>query len=143
MKNKLLLFLSVFFIFSFIDVMAQKQFKELTSVDGMDVLYMWQTKKKSKPGEVTILKLKFRNNNDYRVQMNFTVDFYYKAIRKASSEEQSVCVMSDKVAVLNVKKLGFDKGSFTNEQIMSEDFILELSDVSVKKSPNCKTMKKK
>ena len=54
------------------------------------------------------------------------VDYYWRAILKASSEEQLFCIQAKKSIRGKVRGLGFDHGTFTNEQIRSEDFIMEL-----------------
>jgi len=66
------------------------------------------------------------------------VDYYWNAILKASSEKQLFCIKPKKSLRGKVKCLGFDHGTFTNDQIRSEDFIMELNEIKVEKTSKCK-----
>ncbi len=141
MRNLQLIIIVTMMLIVPVNVKAQNKFQEMTTESGVIFYYKWKHEKCLKKDSPLILKLKLQNTNEYKVEAIFTVDYFYKTLRKSSSKEQSYCIKSQKSLIGDVKKSGFDKGSLTNEQLLSDDFIVELSAVKIIKSANCKKNK--
>jgi hypothetical protein len=48
------------------------------------------------------------------------------------------CLKGKKAMVGKVKKAGFDSSAYTNEQLMSEKFIMELNSIDIERVNKCK-----
>ena len=80
-----------------------------------------------------ILVLKIENTNEYPVKANFEIDYFWQALRKASSGLQSYQIGANKTIKDRLRDLGFDKSMFTDEQIRSRDFMIGLSSIEIVK----------
>ena len=119
-------------------VLGQKKYTLLESKDKVSFSYRWKNSIFFKKDSPLMLTLRIQNSNDYPIETGFVVDYYWRAILKASSEEQLFCIQAKKSIRGKVRGLGFDHGTFTNEQIRSEDFIMELNGIKVEKTSECK-----
>jgi len=119
-------------------VFAQKNYSKLDEKDNVVLSYKWKPSKICKKDSPLILLIKIENKNDSAVIVNFTVDYFYDGSRKASSEEQVYCIKANKTIKGKLKGLGFDSSVFSNEQLLSDRFDMELNDVKVEQTTSCK-----
>ncbi|MBE9468603.1 MAG: hypothetical protein IMY72_09855 [Bacteroidetes bacterium] len=88
------------------------------------------------------LILKIENTNSYNVKVNFVVDYYWIAIISANSEKpRTYCIKANKNIKGRYHKLHFSPFEFTNEQMLSDDFFIELSGIEITKVDDCKKIK--
>jgi len=127
-------------IMSFINVsvvFAQKKYSKLDEKESVVLSYKWKPSKFCKKNSPLVLLLKIENRNEYAVQTDFVVDYFWETLRKASSPNQSFCIKAGKIMKGRLDKLGFDRSKFSNKDIMSEKFIMEVSGVKVTKTKEC------
>lgn len=90
------------------------------------------------------LILKIENTNSYNVKLNFVVDYYWKAMISANSEKpRTCCVKANKSIKGRYHKLHFAPFEYTNEQVLSDDFFVELSGIEIIKVDDCKKSEEK
>ena len=63
--------------------------------------------------------------------VKFTVYYYWHGILNSSSKPQTFYIKPNKTIKGRLKGLGFSESDFSNEQILGEDFILEISDIEI------------
>ncbi|RLD59957.1 MAG: hypothetical protein DRJ01_10530 [Bacteroidetes bacterium] len=84
------------------------------------------------------LILKIENTNAYNTKVNFVVDYYWKAMISANSEKpRTCCVKANKSIKGRYHKLHFEPSEYTNEQVLSDDFFIELSGIEITKVDDC------
>ena len=120
---------------------AKQDYQSFFEEDGIEFSYKWKHSKFLKKNSPLILFLKIENTNNFHASVEFTVDYFWKSIRNASSDPQSICIKANKKAKGKIRKLTFDKGKLSDEDILSDDFILEISDFETVKVPACKRNK--
>ena len=119
-------------------LIAQKDYQSLLSTEGIDISYKWKHSKILKKNSPLMLFLKLKNSNDYHASVNFTVDYYWQGIRDASSDPKSICVKANKKMKGKYRNLAFDRSKFSNEDLFSDKFILEISGIKVQEVTSCK-----
>lgn len=125
----------LFFVFSLTANAAK--FTNLSSQAGVEFSYKWKYSKFWDKSSAMVLVIKALNTNAYAVEVSYTVDYFWQGITKASGNARPACIKPKKTLILNGKKQGFDTGMFTNAEIKSEDFMMELSGISVKQVDAC------
>ncbi len=125
-------------IFACGNIFAQKEYQNLESKEGIDISYKWKHSKILKKDSPLKLILKIKNSNDYNTQVNFTIDYFWQAIRNASSEPNTICIKSNRTAKGRMKKLGFDRAEFSDEEVLSDEFTLDVSGLEIKIVDRCK-----
>lgn len=138
MKRLCILVLVVLCFLPVINLQAQPKFNKLDSDSGVEFYYRWKHEKKNNTDSPLVFIVKVMNTNDYKTEVAFTVDYFYKTLREASSEEQRFCIAPRKALVNDLKRTRFDRGNLTNQQLLSEDFVVELSGIRVQKAEKCK-----
>ena len=120
------------------NLIAQKDYQNLTSNEGIDISYKWKHSKILKKDSPLILFLKLKNTNDYNATVKFTVDYFWNGIRNASSEGNNICIKANRSVKGKIKKMTFDTAKFSDEDLFSENFTLDISGFELKKVENCK-----
>ena len=120
------------------NLIAQKDYQSLTSNEGIDISYKWKHSKILKKESPLMLFLKLQNSNEYHANVNFTVDYYWQGIRSASSEPNSICIKSNRTAKGRIKKLTFDRAKLSDEDVLSDDFTLDISEIDIERVDQCK-----
>ena len=138
---RLLVILSTSMLFISGNLLAKQDYKSFFEEDGIEFSYKWKHSKFLKKDSPIILFLKIENANDYHASVEFTVDYFWKSIRHSSSDPQIACIKANKSAKGKIRKLTFEKGKLSDEDILSDDFILEISDFEALKVLNCKRKK--
>jgi hypothetical protein len=138
---KLILILPVVLLLLNINLLAQKNYDPLTKEDGIDISFRWGHSKILKKDSPLMLFLKIQNSNEYHASVTFTVDYYWNGIRKASSEPNRLCVKSKHTAKGRIKKLTFDRAEFTDEDLLSENFSLDVTGLEIERVDRCKRTK--
>lgn len=137
MKKSLFLFF-IFTISGFIfSIQAKNPYKQIESIDSVSFFYKWKPSVFAKKDSPLMLLLKIKNENEHSVNVIFTVDYFWQAKRQASSDEKQICIKPMKSKKGKIGKLGFDTGSLTNEQILSDDFIVEITGINIEKTDYC------
>ena len=137
---KFILCISIIVMFSG-HLAAQKQYQSLSDEEGIEFSYRWKPSRILKKESPLMLSLKIRNSNDFHASVNFTVDYFWQGIRNASSDPNSICIKPNRTAKGKIKNLAFDRGKLSDEDILSEDFILEISGITVEEVDRCKSKK--
>ncbi len=117
---------------------AQKDYTPLASEDGIEIAYKWKPSKFLKKDSPRILNLMLRNTNDYPADVSFTVDYFWKGIRKASSDTNRICIKANRTAKGKIKNLTFDRAGLSDEDLSSENFSLDVTGIAVEKVVKCK-----
>ena len=138
---KHLILASIFSLLAMSVVSAQKEYTKVSSEDGVEFSYLWKKSKVLKKDSPMILFIQVYNSNTYPASVNFTVEFYWNAIRSASSESQNLCIKAGKKSKGKIKNLTFEKAGYSDQDIGSVNFSLDVSGVSVKKVETCKKSK--
>jgi len=125
-------------IFVYGNSIAQKEYKLLTEKEGVEISYKWKHSKIMKKGSPLMLFLKIENNNDFHTRVAFTIDYFWNGIRNASSEPNDKCIKANRSAKGRIKKLTFDRAKFTDKDILSENFTLDVSDLVINNVDHCK-----
>ena len=137
MKKIALLSLMVLVFAGNIPLEAKNKYQVLDSKEGVEFSYKWKPSKCLKKDSPLILIIKIANNNDYAANIAYTVDFFWQGLKTATSEEQSFCIKANKSLVGKIRKFDFDRSKYSNEQILSDQFIMELTGIKVAKTENC------
>lgn len=128
---------SILLFFLFVTICHAGNFQLLQSTEGVDFYYKWKQTNIFDKSSQYILIVKIDNKNTYPVEVTYTVDYFWQGLTKATSEKITNCIKPEEELIVNARKQGFDASIFTNEEIMSEDFIMELSGVDIKKTETC------
>ena len=123
------------------NLVAQKNYQNLSTNEGIDISYKWKHSRILKKDSPLILFLKLKNSNDYHADVKFTVDYYWQGSRNASSEPNNICIKANKTAKGKIRKLTFDRAKFSDEDLYSENFILDISGFELEKVEQCKRKK--
>jgi hypothetical protein len=134
---KYILLISAFILFSS-NLFAQKDYQVLASIEGVEVSNKWKHSKVCKKDSPLMLFLKLKNTNDYPVNINVTVDYFWQGIRAASSEPINLCIKSNRSSKGRIKKLTFDRSRFSDADILSAEFTLDISSVKIIQVNHCK-----
>lgn len=137
MKKAILLILVGIFL-SPVFLYSQKKFQKLDEVDNVTISYRWKQSKMLKKDSPLALFIKIKNANEYAVKVEFTVDYFFDGMTKASSEKQNYCLKKGGAIIGRMKKSGFDSSGFTEEELFSDRFVLEVNEVEVGKVDKCK-----
>ena len=118
--------------------MAQKKFTRISEQDGAAFYYKWKPSKCLKKDSPLMLILMVSNSKQSNAEIDFTVDYYWQGIRAASSEPKTICVRAGKKMKGKYRNLAFDRSRFSNEDLLSDEFILEISGVTVSEVDSCR-----
>jgi hypothetical protein len=138
---KLILILPAVLMLLNISVLAQKNYDPVIKEDGIEISYRWGPSKILKKDSPLMLFLKINNSNEFNAEVTFTVDYYWKGIRKASSEPNQICVKSMRTAKGRIKKLTFDRAEFSDGDLRSENFTLDVTGIKIEQTDCCRRMK--
>ena len=134
---KFILCISIIVMFSG-DLAAQKQYQSLSDEEGIEFSYRWKPSRILKKESPLMLSLKIRNSNDFHASVNFTVDYFWQGIRNASSEPNRLCIKANRTARGRIRNLTFDRAKFSDEDIMSDNFTLDISGIEVTQVERCR-----
>ncbi len=138
MKTTTVLLLLLGFFLSTQSIVAQKKFTKFSEQEGITFFYKWKRTKCLKKDSPLMLVLMVSNSKQKPVMATFTVDYYWQGIRDASSEPKSICVKANKKMKGKYRDLAFDRSKFSNEDLFSDKFILEISGIKVEEVTSCK-----
>lgn len=123
---------------------SKNPYQELKTTDGVKISYKWGKSNILKKDAPLRLLLKFENTNEYAVEVSFKIDFFWQGMIQSESEnEKCICISPGKKLKGRVHDLHFDTGKFNNQQVKSDDFILEINDIKITQISGCKDYKTK
>lgn len=112
----------------------QNKYKKLQNEKGIVFYYKYSHSNFLNKKSPLRLILKIENTNPYPVKVTFVVDYYWKAMISSNSEKPKTCfIKANKTIKGRLHKLHFSPFDFTNEQILSDDFFVELSGIEITK----------
>lgn len=117
---------------------GQKKFQVLEQKDNVTVSYRWKAKNALKKDSPIKLVIRIDNDDASPAEISFEILYYWDALQKASSGELTYCLKANKAFTGDIKKSGFDNADFTDEQLVSDHFEMELSDLKIIKIDKCK-----
>jgi hypothetical protein len=120
---------------------TQKEYIPVSTEDGVEFSYLWKRSRVIKKDSPMILFLKIHNSNAYHASVDFTVDYFWNGIRSASSDPNSLCIKAGKTAKGRMKNLTFQKTGYSDQEISSVNFTLDLSDVTITEVETCRKNK--
>lgn len=126
------LFFALFIVFSS-QSFAQFCYTEHSVTDNVKISYKW---KEIKDGP-TELRLKFKNKNPHAVLVNLEVDYYLSGILKESSQLEDFCLKAKQMVAGKFNGVIFTTTVLSNEELNSEEFKLEINDITTTKVENC------
>lgn len=129
--KKIVLILLVQILVGSTIIFAQDQFSKIESIDNVTFYYNWKHSKFFKKHSPLVLVIKATNDNDYKVNATFTVDFYWDAVHHSTSDKQTFKLKSHKSVIGTMRRMGFESNEFTNEQLLSDRFTIELNGIKV------------
>ena len=116
----------------------QNKYKKLQNDKGLVFYYKYSHSNFLNKKSPLRLILKIENTNPYPVKVTFVVDYYWKAMISANSEKPRTCfIKANKTIKGRMHKLHFSPFDFTNEQILSDNFFVELSGIEIIKVDDC------
>ncbi|MFC2137482.1 hypothetical protein ACFLTE_04840 [Bacteroidota bacterium] len=133
-KITLLLIISVF---AGITLCYAGKYQHLQTNEGVEFYYKWKNSKIFDKASPLVLIVKIKNTNIYALEVAYTVDYFWDGITKASSDKKTTCIKQKKAIVLDGRKQGFDTAGLSNEQILSESFVMEINGVAIQKTEMC------
>lgn len=108
------------------------------SQDNVTISYKWKRYGLFKKDKPIRLVLRIENDNPYRIQVNFSVDYYWRAVRRASSEKADYCIKPNGRIKGKIWNLAFDTGPFSENEILDARFMWDISDFSIQHEADCK-----
>lgn len=135
--NKQVVVLSLLFI-PIINGLGQKKYIQFHTQDSVVFSYKLSNSRFVFNDSSLMLLLKIENLTAKHIKTEFTIDYFWQALRKSSSYPQSFCLKPNRKIKGRFKGLGYELGIFTNEQILSDDFSFELNELKFSKVSNCK-----
>lgn len=140
MKRNLLIMCVLFFLPGFL--FAGEPFKELQNLQGVKIYYKWGRTHLLKKDSPARLVLRVENTNPHAVNATFRVDYFYKAVIQSQADSiVHVCLKPGKKLTGRSYGLHFDTSNLSNEQVKSDDFLIELSEVKIEKVCGCNDFK--
>ncbi len=115
------------------------QFKIKEQLDEVTISYKWKKTGLFGKDDPPRLILKIDNENKYRMMISFRVNYFWKAAMAASSQRVEYCVKSGRKIRGKMWDLVFSAGRFTEEQILDENFLWEISELEIVKDADCKS----
>ena len=107
--------------------------------DSVTISYKWKRYGLVKKDKPLCLVLRLTNYNPDRVQVSFHVDYYWKAIRKESSEEVTYCIRPESRIQGKMWDLVFSSGEFSEDRVLDKGFLWELGDLAISHDAECRT----
>jgi hypothetical protein len=83
--------------------------------------------------------LKIQNFNPHKVMVRFRVNYYWKAVRSASSQQMEYCVKPGRSLRGKMWDLVFSSGKFNREEVFDARFLWEIADLKIEHHTDCKT----
>lgn len=121
---------------------AGEPFKDLQTIEGVKIQYKWGRTRLLKKDSPARLVLRVENTNPYAVNATFRVDYFYKAVIQSQADSTvHVCLKPGKKLTGRSYGLHFDTSNLSNEQVKSDDFFIELSEVKMEKVCGCSDYK--
>ena len=122
-------------IVSFFGLQSYGQFcyDEYTTKDNVKISYKWKDVKDG-PKE---LRFKLKNRNKYPVMVNLEVDYYMSGILQESSVLEDFCLNKKQLVAGKMNGVIFTTTELSNEDLESEDFKLEINNISIEKTERC------
>lgn len=133
---------ALFSMFTVSGLYSQKEYLPVNSEEGIEFSYLWKRSKVLKKDSPMILFLKIHNSNEYIASVDFTVDYFWNGVRSASSEPNNQCIKAGKTLKGKIKNLTYEKAGYTDQDISSVNFDLDISGISVSKVDRCRKKKK-
>ena len=84
-------------------------------------------------------RLKIKNYNHHKVMISFRINYYWQAIRTASSQRMQYCVKARRKIRGKMWDLVFSTGKFKKEQILDDRFLWDISDLEISHHADCKS----
>ncbi|MFW6219152.1 MAG: hypothetical protein ACOC2F_01250 [Bacteroidota bacterium] len=115
-----------------------RSWKQLHEQENVSIHYKWRHSNPFIPDSPLRLKVLLKNDNPYRVTVSFAVDYYHKALFQETSDVLSFCVNQESALTGRFRGLVYSPGGFSNEEIRSELFEVDVSEVDVEKDQDCR-----
>ena len=141
-KSRIVLLLSLILLLAMSVAEAQKNYIQVGEKDGVEFSYLWKKSKVLKKDSPMILFLQIDNANEHNVSVDFTVDYYWNGIRSASSDPNNRCIKAGKTLKGKIKDLTFEKAGYSDQDIASASFSMDVTGVKVTRVETCKKSKK-
>ena len=109
------------------------------SQDSVTIAYKWKRYGLFKKNRPLCLALRISNYNPDRILVSFHVDYYWEAMRKASSENVEYCIRPSGKIQGKMWDLVFSSGEFSESQVGDERFMWEIGDLIIKHDSDCRT----
>ena len=134
----------ILFILAFVLSAAQpdKRFRLKKEEDHVKVYYRWKKRFSLHKKDQRTLLLLLANENDYRVQVSFTIDIFRNAFQSSSSDTLIYCIPPNYEISGNFRKLEFSMQGTALDTARHDDQELvewEINDFSVSKNDTCVT----
>ena len=117
---------------------AQRRYVEHSVVEGVSIEYRWANSKWLDRNSPLELRLKIKNNNDYPVEVSYEIEFYMGPLLEESSDLTELCISPKLAKTGRINGMYYQSDRLSNEQLESDEFIWEISDLEIKKVESCR-----
>ena len=115
-----------------------KRYKLKHEEDNVKVYYRWKKRFRFNGKDERTLVLYLANENDYRVQVSFTIDIYKKVFLSSSSDTLTYCLPPNYEISGNFRDLEFSTEGTALDSAQSNDMVeWEINDFKVEKNDTC------
>lgn len=115
-----------------------KRYKLKHEEDNVKVYYRWKKRFRFNGKDERTLVLYLANENDYRVQVSFTIDIYKKVFLSSSSDTLTYCLPPNYEISGNFRDLEFSTEGTALDSAQSNNMVeWEINDFKVEKNDTC------
>lgn len=115
-----------------------KRYKLKHEEDNVKVYYRWKKRFSFSGKDERTLVLYLANENDYRVQVSFTIDIYKKVFLSSSSDTLTYCLPPNYEISGNFRDLEFSTEGTALDSARSNDMVeWEINNFNVEKNDTC------
>ncbi len=141
MKKLFGLFLMLMFVLQFANAQKTNELpknKERRVIDSIEFSHKWVREKWYLLKSPKVLKIKAKNISSKNVKIKFSVDFYVNGTIRESSDTVQVCMKPGVTRSGRKNKMVFKPAELSQEEMKSESFQFEISNLEIIRMRSCK-----
>ena len=120
-----------------IDSFGQPGYTQIEKKDGLKISKKWAKARDESGEKRSALLLALDNTNEHSMSFSIEMRFYYEGILKETGMIEDMCLSAKKSSIGRLNGLYFIPEKFTDQQLNSSDFNLEVDLVSIEKVEGC------
>lgn len=117
---------------------SQRRYVDHSIVDGVEIQYRWANSKWLDSSSPLELRLKIKNNNDYPVEVSYTIEFFMGPMHEESSDVTELCINPKLAKTGRINGMYYQSSSLSNQQLESDEFTWEIEDLEIVEVESCR-----